>query len=716
MPRDIWINPVTVTPQLRDFQTTGLGTPLVINQTDNSIYYLGPANAITLIPTSGGAVGPAGPTGPIGPTGATGSSAPAPLFNAAAGSTITSPVVVVTSSGYSANGIGVARYVYDALVDATYVTANPRTAFLAADGRGFKLDPAQRLAIEMFGVVAGGTMAANGASNYIGFLAANAFAPPGTYYAPTIHLNGRYFTAQTVNCHFNVNYNGRGTGGNTGSMAARSPTSIISPVNTTTWVNHNSNTSDAGGAQAVGNTAAATSIYEGILFEQETQGTTATAYGFWMRGACTLRQCGAFNIAGHGIFINATAASGGGTEGNDNGWVVDNCFAHTVRKDALHIEGNDSNAGYSLNFVTAGNTIGGCGIYDGSGLGNVHVAPQITGYGNTGVTQGGNQYVLLIPADGINHSASTTPGTDNSIWYFVRAGAANAQFPAYVGGTTYYPTAPIMCVGSSNRTTIVGGYEEVGGAGYCHLSAAGVALGGGFMWTTYSKKFDANPEINGSVIANGDNKTVEATNSGGWRVQLAPATGANDAMYINALNAAATVYGNITYRGTYHIFGAGASALEVVRITSTGLNLAAGAAYSVNGSALPSTQFSSSLAGWVPASGGGTANFMRADGTWASVGGSAFTYSTVNKTAGYTETTTTGCIVIEANSAAGFTITLPTAVGNLAQFVIKKMLVAGQITVATTAAQTIDGGATAVLNNAGESITIISNGAQWDIM
>ena len=44
------------------------------------------------------------------------------------------------------------------------------------------------------------------------------------------------------------------------------------------------------------------------------------------------------------------------------------------------------------------------------------------------------------------------------------------------------------------------------------------------------------------------------------------------------------------------------------------------------------------------------------------------------------------------------------------------MLSAGQITVATTAAQTIDGGATAVLNNAGESITIISNGANWDIM
>ena len=97
-------------------------------------------------------------------------------------------------------------------------------------------------------------------------------------------------------------------------------------------------------------------------------------------------------------------------------------------------------------------------------------------------------------------------------------------------------------------------------------------------------------------------------------------------------------------------------------------------------------------------------------------GGGGFSYTVVNKTAAYTETTTSGCIFIEANLTAGFTITLPTAVGNTAQFIIKKMLAAGQITVATTSAQTIDGGATAVLNNLSESITIISNNANWDIM
>ena len=127
--------------------------------------------------------------------------------------------------------------------------------------------------------------------------------------------------------------------------------------------------------------------------------------------------------------------------------------------------------------------------------------------------------------------------------------------------------------------------------------------------------------------------------------------------------------------------------------------------------------FSSTLKGLAPLSGGGTANFLRADGTWAApAGGGGFSYTVVNKTAGYTETTTSGCLIIEANLAAGFTITLPTAVGNAAQFVIKKMLAAGQITVATTSAQTIDGGATAVLNNLSESITIISNNANWDIM
>lgn len=94
--------------------------------------------------------------------------------------------------------------------------------------------------------------------------------------------------------------------------------------------------------------------------------------------------------------------------------------------------------------------------------------------------------------------------------------------------------------------------------------------------------------------------------------------------------------------------------------------------------------------------------------------GSAFTV--VTKTASYTETTTSGEIIILANLAAGFTITLPTAVGNTAKYGVKKLQGAGTITIQCNGAQTIDGGNTALLSRQYESITFVSDGANWYII
>ena len=69
-----------------------------------------------------------------------------------------------------------------------------------------------------------------------------------------------------------------------------------------------------------------------------------------------------------------------------------------------------------------------------------------------------------------------------------------------------------------------------------------------------------------------------------------------------------------------------------------------------------------------------------------------------------------------ANLAAGFTINLPTAVGNTAKFNVKKLLAAGQIVVDPFGTQTIDGGLTAALNNQYESITLVSDNANWWII
>lgn len=92
-------------------------------------------------------------------------------------------------------------------------------------------------------------------------------------------------------------------------------------------------------------------------------------------------------------------------------------------------------------------------------------------------------------------------------------------------------------------------------------------------------------------------------------------------------------------------------------------------------------------------------------------------YTVVNKTASYTEATTSGTIIIEGNTtSSSFTITLPTAVGNTAMIVIKKRSSSNILTIATTSSQTIDSGLTAVLVSLDESITLVSNNTNWLII
>lgn len=109
---------------------------------------------------------------------------------------------------------------------------------------------------------------------------------------------------------------------------------------------------------------------------------------------------------------------------------------------------------------------------------------------------------------------------------------------------------------------------------------------------------------------------------------------------------------------------------------------------------------------------GATAFELAVDAT----GGGGSGYTILTKTAAYTETATSGEVIALLDLAAGFTVTLPTAVGNTAKLVFKKMQAAGSMVIDGAGAETIDGGLTATLTAQYESITIVSNGSFWSIV
>lgn len=86
------------------------------------------------------------------------------LFTAAPSVTIPVGTDGVRTTGYAVAGVGIADYVYDAAVDAAYVAANPRTSFVSANGRGFRL-AGERFVATQFGVPLDGTTDATAAIN-----------------------------------------------------------------------------------------------------------------------------------------------------------------------------------------------------------------------------------------------------------------------------------------------------------------------------------------------------------------------------------------------------------------------------------------------------------------------------------------------------------------------------------------------------------------------
>lgn len=102
--------------------------------------------------------------------------------------------------------------------------------------------------------------------------------------------------------------------------------------------------------------------------------------------------------------------------------------------------------------------------------------------------------------------------------------------------------------------------------------------------------------------------------------------------------------------------------------------------------------------------------------TILSTGGAGGGYTFVTRNGTTTETATSGEVVVLCTATTDMIVNLPTAIGNTAKYNIKKTGAGGKVIVDANTTQTIDGGLTATLSLQYESITLVSDNANWNII
>jgi len=180
------------------------------------------------------------------------------------------------------------------------------------------------------------------------------------------------------------------------------------------------------------------------------------------------------------------------------------------------------------------------------------------------------------------------------------------------------------------------------------------------------------------------------------------------------------VYQTDSTEGTYEYTSAGWRIINAAgggsgTVTTVSVATANGFAGTVaNATTTPAITISTTVTGLLK--GNGTAISAATAGT-DYLTPSDVAYSIASVTTTHTETATKGTKIIKADTTGGsFTINLPTAVGNTATIIIKKVAGSGALTIDGNSTETIDGGTTATINRVYESITLISDNTNWQIV
>lgn len=195
--------------------------------------------------------------------------------------------------------------------------------------------------------------------------------------------------------------------------------------------------------------------------------TEAEAHGIQLRARAVCEFNFIYEFEGDGYYGNATAGSGGATEGNANNSIIRGGRVQECRN-GLFVDGADSNiwlidgldcsANRQWNFADSsflGNTYVGCHSSSGG-----YVVGSST---PSTVSEGGNRYSCVVGQEaGASTNAPTGTTADNAWWLYIGAGGASAAVPAWLSGTTYRAGGSYHTDNLNADNTFVGCYHETG--------------------------------------------------------------------------------------------------------------------------------------------------------------------------------------------------------------------------------------------------------------
>lgn len=214
---------------------------------------------------------------------------------------------------------------------------------------------------------------------------------------------------------------------------------------------------------------------------------------------------------------------------------------------------------------------------------------------------------------------------------------------------------------------------------------------------------NAGATASADVVVN-NNLSTDTTYYGDFGINSSAFTGSGSLTLANAVYLTATtgdlVIGTTTSNAVHIVVNSGAT--DAVTIKTTGQ-------FQLPGYTSTSS-FAGTATGYLAFDSSG--NILSVAAPSASGG-----YTVTTQTTAHSVTATSGTIIVKGDTTGGtFIVTLPTAVANTATIIIKKTAGSAALTVDGAGTETIDGGLTATINKIYESITLISDNTNWQII